>query len=319
MKSTPFFLLLCLTATVAYAQLPVTINTSYVSNNRYEINLVKETPIDPETAEPYHEFEFETKSKATGRLNHIIVGERSGNLVKEITNLHLFDEHIFIVEAKRRRAHTISVFDLSNSRREDFIWCYKPTPSPSKRFWVFDKFRSYGPPGTDTGVVLVYDMQKSPTQNRLPRTSTQTIARVGIPIYPESYVTAKAYVADAQLNLTPGWQHSIASPFLWSHDEQQVLFLCIHRSERYDRSHIVRVDLSAGVDNPRIFERPIIMTSDFLKTATPGQPPRELDASLRKNRYLSAETIEWLGSTQVVIKTHSASYHLKEEIILPVP
>ena len=319
MKSIPLFLLLCLTGAVAYAQLPVTINTSYVSNNRYEVNLVKETPIDPEAAEPYHEFEFAIKSKATGRANHIIVGKRSGNLVKEITNLHLFDKHVFIVEAKRRRARTISVFDLSKSRREDFIWCYHPSPSPSKRFWVFDKFRSYGPPGTDTAVVLAYDMQKSPAKNRLPGTSTQTIARVGIPIYPESYVTAKAYVVDAQQDPTPGWQHFIASPFLWSHDEQQVVFLCIHRAEKYERSHVVRIDLSAGLDKPRIFERSIIMTSDFLKRANPGRPPRELDGSLRENRYLNAEKIEWLGSTQVVIKTHSASYHLKEEIILPVP
>lgn len=321
MKLIPLLLLLSLAAWGANAQLPVNANKFFVSNNKYEISLVDEKPLTP--GDYLFQYLFETKSKATGKVSQLTIGNEESRF-RALTNLHLFN-NIFIVEGELKRASSIAVVDLKKSRQVDMFWCYHPSPSPSKRFWVYQKFFPYhGVEKSVTSlVVLVYDMTKSPEKNRMPVTDRgYTLSRkegVGFPIYPESHVAAKAYLILEQhpQNWDPAHLHSRTSPFLWSHDEQQVVFLCTHHAEKYRRPHVVRVDLSAGVDRPRIFERSIIMTSDFLKTANPGMPPRELDGSLREYRHLNAEKIEWLGSNQVVIRP---SRHLmKEEIILPVP
>ena len=319
MKTVSLFLIYLMAPTV-YAQLPVTINKSFVSNSKYEITLVDEKPLKPTSS--LLQFLFEVKSKSTGKISQITIGDRESRF-RALTNLHLFNNNVFVVEGELKRASTITVFDLKKSKQVDMFWCYGPTPSHSKRFWVYKKFIPYHgvPPGVMSSVALVYDMSKSPEKNRVPVISytPKPKAYVGIPIYPASHANAKAYLVPEQLqaNLVPGWQHIIVSPFLWSNDGRQVVFLCTHLVERYDRPHIVRIDLSAGVDRPRIFERPIILTHEFFKSANPRATTNEIDESRRENRLFSADKIEWLGSNQVVIRP--SRHGMKEEIILPVP
>lgn len=329
MRTVFSLLLFCITVFFADAQLPVAINKSCVSNSVFEVKLVNQTPDHPENPQPYREFEFEIRSEATGKISYITIGKPSklSTRIKAITNLHLFDGSLFIVEGKRRRARTISVVDLRDGKNVNYLWCYNQVPSPSKRFWVFEKFSSYGSP--TTSVILCYDMQKSPRENLTPKGRLT-------PIYPEDSVAAGIHYVDELWNVTPApdgkgisavlktrphpWYHSVASPFLWSHDERQVVFLCVHLTQKYDRTHVVRVDLSNGIDKPRIFARPILITRDFVKSEYKTRFQAEtLTDKPKYEKGFSAEAIEWLNSTQVRVKTHSTYKLLKEEIVLPVP
>lgn len=321
--------LLCLMTYATYAQLPVVVNTSSVSNSEYEVNLVNQTPVDPENPQPYWEFEFAIKSKATGNISHITIGRlsKSSTSIKAITNLHLFDGSLFIVEGKRRHARTISVVDLRDGKDVNYLWCYNQVPSPTKRFWVFQKFSSYGSP--TTSVVLCYDMKKSPRENLTPKGQFT-------PIYPEESVAAGTHYVRELWDVTPGpdgksisavlkrrphpWYHGVASPFLWSHDERQVVFLCVHLTQGHDRTHIVRVDLSGGIDKPKIVSRPILITSDFVKPEYKMNYQAEtLTDKPKYERGFQADGIEWLDSTQVKVKVHPNYRLLKEDIVVPVP
>ena len=322
-------LLLCLTAYAAYAQLPLAVNKSTVSNNEYEVNLVNQMTDHPENPQPYWEFEFEIRSKATGEISHITVGKPSklSTSIKAITNLHLFDGSLFIVEGKRRCARTISVVDLRDGKHENYLWCYKQAPSPSKRFWVFQKFFTYGSP--TTSVVLCYDMKKTRRENLTPKGEST-------PIYPDECVATGSHYVRELWDVTPGpdgksisavlktrphpWYHSVTSPFLWSHDEQQVVFLCVHLTQGHDRTHIVRVDLSGGIDKPKIFSRPILITSDFVKREYKKR--FQAETLVDKPKYkkgFGADAIEWLDSTQVKVKVDPHYKLLKQELILSVP
>ena len=329
MRTASYLFLICTTVCIAYAQLPVAINKSAVSNSEYQVNLVNQTPNHPENPQPYWEFEFEIRSKATGKISHITIGKPSklSTRIKAITNLHLFDGSLFIVEGKRRRAHTVSVVDLRDGKDVNYLWCYNQVPSPSKRFWVFQKFYSYGSP--NTSVVLCYDMQKSPRDNLMPNGQL-------IPIYPETSVVAQRHYVKELWNVTPApdgkgisavlktrphpWYHSVASPFLWTHNELQVVFLCVHLTQEYDRTHIVRVDLSNGIDKPRIFARPILITRDFVKSEYKTRFQAEtLTDKPKYEKGFRAEAIEWLDLTQVRVRIHPTYRLLKEEIVLSVP
>ena len=319
MKLISLLLLLSLAAWGANAQLLVSANKSFVSNNKYEISLIDEKPLTP--GDYLFQYLFKTKSKATGKVSQLTIGNEE-NRFRALTNLHLFD-NVFVVEGELKRASSIVVVDLKKSQQVDMFWCYHPSPSPSKRFWAYQKFFAYhGEPESVTSlVVLVYDMTKSPEKNRLPVTwyTPRPKEFVGLPVYPAPHVSAKAYLVQEQhpQNWDSAFLHSRTSPILWSHDEQQIVFLCTHHAEKYRRPHIVRVDLSAGVDKPRIFEQPIILTYDFFKSVNPGADPKQIDESRRENRLFSAVRIEWFGSTQIIIKP--SRHGMKEEIILPVP
>ncbi|MDE0299075.1 MAG: hypothetical protein OXN17_10615 [Candidatus Poribacteria bacterium] len=329
MRFVRYLLLLCLTVYPAYAQLPVVVNTSSVANSEYEVNLVNQTPVDPENPEPYWEFEFEIRSKARGKISHITIGKPStvSTRIKSITNLHLFDGNLFIVEGKRRRARTISVVDLRDGKDVNHLWCYKQAPSPSKRFWVFQKFFTYGSP--TTSVVLCYDMKKLPRENLTPEGQLT-------PIYPGECVAAGSHYVRELWDVTPGpdgksisavlkrrphpWYHGVTSPFLWSHDERQVVFLCVHLIQGHDRTHIVRVDLSGGIDKPKIFSRPILITSDFVKPEYKKRFQAEtLTDKPKYKKGFGADAIEWLDSTQVKVKVDPHYRLLKQELILHVP
>ena len=329
MRTASYLFLICTTVCIAYAQLSVAINKSAVSNCKYDVNLVNQTPVDPENPEPYWEFEFEIRSKTTGKISHITIGKLSklSTHIKEITNLHLFDGSLFIVEGKLRRARTISVVDLRDGKNVNYLWCYNQAPSPSKRFWVFEKFSSYGSP--TTSVVLCYDMQKSPRENLTPKGRLT-------PIYPEDSVAAGIHYVRELWDVTPApdgkgistvlktrphpWYHSVASPFLWSHDERQVVFLCVHLTQEYDRTHIVRINLSNGIDKPKIYARPILITRDFVKSEYKTRFQAEtLTDKPKYEKGFRAEAIEWLDLTQVRVRIHPTYRLLKEEIVLSVP
>jgi len=214
---------------------------------------------------------------------------------------------------KLKWAEIVFVIDLKNGKLLDEFWCYAPTISPTSRFLVYEKFYPYhGLPPTRTTVLLAYDMRKSPLENRVPVVGYTAWPKeqVGLPIYPQPYVKARAYVLVEQQRENIHW-YMLSSPFLWSGDANDVVFLCNHKKQAY----IVRVNISAGVDKPKIFEAPANV-GNFVKPDLPEEFRKKEAARLH---MVSATEILWDGEKHVIVKPNKAYYSLQDKIRLPVP
>ena len=287
-----------------------------ISNDKYQVSfagekLVKERPW-------VRNFIFEIVDKKTQEVNQFVLAATHKPIKEMYLKLHLLEDNELVIQTKwkkRRRASTgIHIVDLEKNKLVDEFWCYEPVLSPSKRFWIYEKFYPpYGLPAERTSVVLVYDMKKSPLENRVPVEGYAKWPKeqVGLPVYPEPYVKARAYVLLEQQE--PEWKaYGISFPFLWSRDEKSVVFLSSHQKQ----THIIRVGLTAGVEQPKISERPIVV-SDFIKpTLSEESRKRQVDLL----HTISVTDIAWDGPNHVIVKPSKAYYNiLQDKVRLTVP
>jgi len=291
---------------------PEEMNRLSTSNSVYEVTLVDEKPLE---CCPYlKRFTFNITYKMTKQIGRFTLGDAEKRL-RSIREIYLKGDKL-IVKGNLRRGSAISVIDLKRRKLDDFFWCYKPTSSPSNRFLVYIKyFPPHGLPSIRTDVVLIYDMKRKPSENRVPVKgyTKQPKEQVGLPIYPTPYVKAKAYLLSEQQYWPPSWRYDVSSPFLWSEDEKKVVFLCTHHNQTY----VVKVDLSLGIEKPKISELPIKIAKKMVKPKYLGGFKLDLMRGSKKDRILFADQIEWDGPDHIIVKPEE--YYLKEEIRLPVP
>ena len=258
------------------------------------------------------QFKLQMTDRSSGHVRHLTIGQRSSP-IRSIKAFHFSEDDRLVVVGKLKRAEIVFVLDLKEAKVLDDFWCYAPTISPAGRFVVYKKF--YAPhelPAARATVVLMYDMRKPPAGNRVPVVGYTAWPKeqVGLPIYPEPYVKARAYVLVEEQLQNPNW-YNLSSPFLWSADANDVVFLCNHRKQTY----IVRVNISAGIDKPKIFEAPVNVGS-FVK---PDLPEEYRKKEAARFHMVSATEIIWDGKDHVVIKPNKAYYTLEDKIRLPVP
>jgi len=285
-----------------------------VSNERYTVTLIGERKAE---TTPGNAFLFEILDKRSGKTKLFPLEGVGVRPLKEfIVELKFArgDKLFIIIRWKPKPvAATIHLVDLEEATLIDKICGYRPSVSPSGRFCVYDMwYPPHGVRGVST-VVLVYDTKRRPDENRLGRHSWP--AFVGIPIYPERNVREKKYLFWEQQFWSEEQCYFLSSPFLWSEDERNVVFLCDHGG----RTYIVRVDLSEGIEKPRIFERVIQVREEFVKPEYLGEFRAGLLRNERFARVLHAEGLEWDGPDHVIVKVSGALYHLKERIRLQVP
>jgi hypothetical protein len=284
-------------------------NTS-ASNSTYNAEIVKEDKAKDSCKLTVFTLEITDKTKhEVARVTFGGIGER----IRSIKKLYLFENNKLVVHGNLERADIIYVVDCETDNVVDMFWCYDPVLSPSKRFWVYENFYPYhGLKSTQTTVVLVYDMKRTPLENRVPvKGYTEwPESQVGLPIYPGPYVEEKAYVLPRQQQENPFW-YLRSSPFLWSQDANDVVFLCNHQKQTY----MVRVNISAGIDKPKIFEAPVNVGS-FVKASLPEEyRKREAD----RLHTVSATEIYWDGKDHVIAKPNKVYYTLQDKIRIPVP
>jgi hypothetical protein len=281
-----------------------------ISNDKYSLSIIDEKPV---IGAPWLKaFIFEIVDKKAQKINQFVYGDLWSR-IRSVKNLYLLENDRLVIHGKLKRADIISMLDLKQNELADGFWCYDPVLSPSKRFYVYEKFYPYhGLPATQTSVVLVYDMEKPPPENRVPvKDYTEwPKEQVGLPIYPGPYVKARAYVLLEQGE--PEWQHyGVNSPFLWSEDENRVVFLSTHKKQLY----IVRVELSDGIRKPKIFKKPIVV-ANFIKPSL-SEKVRENEAKILY--AFSAIDIAWDGVDYIIVKPDKTYYALQEKIRLRVP
>jgi len=286
-----------------------------VSNERYQVSFAGETASEAVPAKA--NYAFNVVNYETGKAQRFVLrGDfKPINEVQVYMTLPQKDMLVIQTRWKKRTKPSTGMYivDLKTSKLIDEFCCYTPVLSPLKNVWVYEKnYLPHELPAARTTVVLMYDLRKSPSENRVPVVgyTPYPLEQVGIPVYPQPYVKAKAYVLPEQQMENPNW-YSLSSPFLWSEDSNDVVFLCNHQQVTY----IARVNISGGIDKPAISEAPVNVAR-FIKADLP-EDYREREAA--RLHSLSATKIVWDDKDHVIITPDKAYYTLEPKIRLSVP
>jgi hypothetical protein len=199
----------------------------------------------------------------------------------------------------------------------DTIQCRDPIFSPSKRYWVYEKFmRSRAPLWVSTSVILCYDLDKSPEENRMgPPPRFPSDSEVGWAVYPPPFVAAQAYfLPDQQQTRPEGW-YALVSPFLWAEDADKVYFLC---QEKGHPTALVSVDLSKGPKQP--LSGHAVLTSETAKIRPFTSGPNDPDRREHWVPAIVAGELSWRDKTHIKIHTHSVyNSRAPDEFIVEIP
>lgn len=293
----------------------------------YRLRLTGQAPAFG-TSQDVH-YVFEILEKKSGQTKPLEIEVALLPPKYSLFRLHVLPSHRVVVEHcwkglehSIRSTRSWGIVDLKIGSVVDWFWCTAPVPSPSKRFCIYRKFiPPHAPPGAQTAVVLVYDMDKAPEENRLPsdRTWPEGEVDVGMPIYPEPYAEARAYELEEQWDPDADFFYSTCSPFLWAEDESCVVFLCAPSGKSTD---LVCVCFPEGIQRPVVAKTPII-AMDHAKPAT-IRTIQHFEKKRGRPFPVWAEELAWVDKEHVVIRNTRNTHLAPElwevhEIILPVP
>jgi hypothetical protein len=161
------------------------------------------------------------------------------------------------------RTWVVEIFDLSRRGKLDHFVC--GGPRRIREDWIaYTEFYFSGAQGpvVPNEVLLVYDLTKTPLENRLDREPgwktppplddySDNIKHVGIPIFPESNAREKSYRITFETQNPGGFIDTAALAWLPSN---KIVFKCSEQLPRMgaigSRDYLVVVDLSRGLDAP---------------------------------------------------------------------
>jgi hypothetical protein len=160
-----------------------------------------------------------------------------------------------IVMGEAGRAQEVVILDLLARREADWFYCYYPQ-RVSEGLIAYVEFYPSMSAETPTDVVLLYDLTKSPTDNRLVRAPTEIIPapisaspiQVGIPIYPQLNASGKSYTNHVRSG-SVAVERVLAHTFVLL-PPKRIIFVAA-QGEDFARSHdyLAVVDLSRGFSN----------------------------------------------------------------------
>ena len=189
------------------------------------------------------------------------------------------------------RAEEVVVFDLLTRRKIDWFYCYYPRRLSDD--WIaYVEFYPSMSAEAPTDVVLLYDLTKSPVDNRLTRVPAETIPapatgpqpiQVGIPIYPQLNASGKSYANHVRDNSPP--VHVLAHTFVLL-PSKRVIFVAA-QGEGFPnlRNYLVVVDASRGPAN--VSYRNVEIPRNQLNR--PGENPQFVQVS--RAEAASADTV----------------------------
>lgn len=155
-------------------------------------------------------------------------------------------------------ADAVVIFDLISREKIDWFYCYRPQQiSPTGL--AFIEFYPNHSPANFTDVVLLYDLLKTPKENRLGKAKDETIpagntdspVEAGIPVYPETQAAEHSYSNVLPNDQTA--QHVLTNLNFVLIDPDRLAFISVQGKEfPGSKSSLVLVDLSKGIMNPAI-------------------------------------------------------------------
>lgn len=205
-----------------------------------------------------------------GKRIHFEVTRKSGetspfvleNLTQSVQNLHLFGDKLAVFgSVDSSISGGVTIVDLEGLQVLDFLLCYHPEPSSTGRYIVYRKFYPrFAPSEVRSDLVLVYDLARSPQENRLGSDPIPgefrpdrpehfgSSEKVGFPIYPLSNSQEQSYRIWVE---TAEERHHVMGRFLWDWRDEWVLFIDTE-GETKESSWVVVVDISEGLENPKV-------------------------------------------------------------------
>ena len=157
-----------------------------------------------------------------------------------------------VVLGRAHRVSAVYIFDLRTGKREDWFLCMIPSRIASDWIAYIEWYPNHAT-ADFSDVVLIYDLTRSPIENRfgqekldtIPAPDTGAPTRIGIPVYPEFNARTKSYDNVAQSLAAVDSVLLAANPFIMVGD--CLVFVAIHGEYPATRSEdIAVIDLSQG-------------------------------------------------------------------------
>ena len=232
----------------------------HVESERYVVSLLPSE--GAESKENSRKFVFTVRDKRTQSEMSIQMKNRTDRVEK----LSIIDDELVIFGLiSSYGMDVVTLFDLSHRTEKDSFLGYAVELSDTKRYLIYNEWY---PRITDarasSAVLLVYDLQTSPAENRVGSPEQGEIrSEVGHPIFPEENAQKQIYrfwIEDEQNRHGVGpW-----GKYLWLDRDTKVIFLDRHAGEEW----LVLVDLSQGLDKVKIRKRAIDVAQ--ILSAKPG-------------------------------------------------
>lgn len=178
------------------------------------------------------------------------------------------------------------VVNLETLKQEAEIWTYGYGLSPSRRYLAYQTH--YPPralPGGRRSIFLLYDLSLPPEKNRPGPPSEWPEPNLGTPIFPEEHASKPSWDVREAKRL-----YSLSSPFLWSEDERELVFVVVGLPPEGEErsSSIVRVTL--GPDGQ---VRDVV--TEALSSENLEAPGSRITLDDRREPHLvvTLDTLEW--------------------------
>jgi hypothetical protein len=201
------------------------------------------------------------------------------------------------------RAQAVVVYDLESKKKLDWFFCYQPQQISSDLIAYVEFYPSHAAE-EPTDVVLIYDLRKSPEQNRLTsRTDRGGHIQVGTPVYPQENARKRSY-ANAAANINEA-RHVLGPPFFLLLSSQRLVFLSAEGEDaRNYRSSLIVIDLFKGPDNAPIVTLPI--------------PADQFNATPENPSFLRATSLQEISPTEVRLSVPKSQYGV-DSITVHIP
>lgn len=232
-----------------------------VEGATYEASLVRAET----TGDGSSRFHFDIREAGEGEPSTFVLQ----NLTTEIRKLGLYRDTLLVFGSVGNAGQGVTLVDLQRRREVDFILAYYPRHSLTGRYLIYRKFYPrFAPPEVQSDLVLVYDLARSPRENRLGGEASPVAMRagspehlvasqeVGFPIYPLPNVRDRSYRVWVE---EPAERHLVTTGFLWDRQDERVLF--VDREGERQEDSVVVVDLSDGLERPKVAKLPLTESS----------------------------------------------------------
>lgn len=204
------------------------------------------------------------ESKLTGQLTvELSRGGSTIEITSEVRLTSVNDHFVYhdrlVVTGKvgeQAQASGVVIFDLASRKRLDWFVCWEAVRISESWIASVEWYPEHGM-RWPTDVVLIYDLDKSPSQNRLgsatspasPSSVQDTSVTAGFPVYPHTNAVEASYanvVSDAESSVRVlGAPYFVLLPSRW------LVFVAAQGTDYpSSRNHLVVVDLSHGLLRP---------------------------------------------------------------------
>ncbi len=195
-------------------------------------------------------------------------------------------------------AEGVILLDLETHETIDAFFGLGFALCPGERFWVFQRLiRPRPPSSSQSAVVLLYDMDRSPEENRLAMDGADPRIDAGFPVYPSYYAENLTYRWEEQLESEKPWYRR-ASPFLWRDNGREAVFLVTEDRGDAPETALVHLDFGAGVSQPQIRERRL----DYQALADAAAEDRTEPGGLETPQLIHARALEWADEEEEQVR-----------------